>query len=172
MSTVVKSIDGLTVHATPLPIHPHGFILGAELAAIAAPALAKLEPVIKGVGLGVDDPSLLPKLLETALDGAGLGFLVDALALALGSIGDDRARAERVTRQLLRCLVVEAPDANGRLAMAELSSDAAVNAVVGRSWGRYLKLLRFALEVNVGGPFGAASPASSPTTPDPSFRAG
>jgi hypothetical protein len=172
MSTVVRYVDGLTVHATPLPIHPHGFILGAELAAVAAPALAKFEPLIKGIGAGVDDPKLIEKLLASALDAKGLGFLVDAIGQALAGVGEDRARAERCTRQLLRCLVVEAPDANGRLAMTELASDAAVNAVVGRSWGRYLKLLRVAIEVNVAGPFGVASPASSQETSDPSFRAG
>jgi hypothetical protein len=172
MSTVTRTIDGLTVHATPLPIHPHGFILGAELAAVAAPALAKFEPLIKGLGSGVDDPKLIEKLLASALDAKGLGFLVEALGSALAGVGEDRARAERCTRQLLSCLSVEVPGEGGRLAMTHLGSDAAVNMVVGRSWGRYLKLLRVAVEVNVAGPFGVASPASSQETSDPSFRAG
>ena len=48
MTTETAVIDGLTVHATPLAVHPHGFLLGAELLAIAAPALAKLELTSRG----------------------------------------------------------------------------------------------------------------------------
>lgn len=159
---ITRPIDGLTVHGTPLAIHPHGFLLGAELLAIAAPALAKLEPAIGGLGIDLAAPDALQHLALAVLGKLQLDVIVSALGESLAGLGADRARAQRVTAQLFRCLVAEIPGPDGRLAMTDLSTDSAVNLAVGRSFGRYLKLLRFALEVNFAGPFGGGSSAASP----------
>lgn len=164
MTTETAVIDGLTVHATPLAVHPHGFLLGAELLAIAAPALAKLEPAIAGLKLDLADPGALAQLAAAVLERLGLDVIIQALGEAIGGLGHDRDRALRVTAQLFRCLTVELPTEGGKLAMTSLANEGSVNLAVGRSYARYTRLLWFALKANFTGPFVVGSSGSSSAT--------
>lgn len=173
LATVTREVSGLQAHCTPLPYYPTGAILGLELAAIAAPALAGVAPAVEGSGIKLDAPNSVAALLGKLDAGKALDAVADALKKL---VYEDPGRFRRVSGQLLRCVSVELPDESGRVSMRGLDSDDRINVVLsapGGGYPRLLKLLWFALEVNFGGPLAGAFAATSPATTGPTqFREG
>jgi hypothetical protein len=165
IETVDREVDGLQAHCTPLARYPKGALLGLELLAIAAPALAGLAPAVEGSGVKLDAPGAVGALLAKLDAGQALQAIADALKKL---VYDDPARFHRVSGQLLRCVSVELEE-DGRIALRCLDSDANINRAIdaGGGYARLLKLLWFSLEVNYGGPlagaFGGTSKAAAPS---------
>ena len=166
-ATISREVDGLQAHCTPMAYYPKGALLGLELLAIAAPALAGIAPAVEGSGVKLDDPGAVSKLLAKLDAGKALDAIGDAIKrLAY----DDPGRFQRVAGQLLRCVSVELPDAG----MRTLDSEANINVVLaaGSGYPRLFKLLWFALEVNFGGPLAGAFAGTSKAIGQPQFREG
>lgn len=162
--------DGLEVTVTPMLAFPDGLLLGAELAAIALPAvgglpqgvLEQVKAAISGdAGDGAARAAALSVLGSLALsnpaDGAQAApaaALFDGLARAL-TLAADRKRFMRIAEPLLATLSVYH---DGR--QVELADKERVQRVVGTNLRRAIELLGIALRGNFARFFSGAGDTS------------
>lgn len=164
-SFATRTISGVEVDCTPLPEYPRGALLLADLTYIAMPALTELGSSLAG-GLDLSmKPADLAKVALSRLGPNGAGKLIGALEGSMRRLlREDPATAQRLIGELLSGCTVTVPKEGGGAARVDLNTPAKIQLALSSSGGGYgllFRLLAFALEVNYGGFFGAASAGTS-----------